>query len=115
MSRSRNHSPASRATNHDTIGAVALRIANGEFGEDRIVADVLNLEILLAAMVFPQRDLPFFERHAFGPLGAIKLRRRGSGFLFLFQRLAGHIDTTFGINCRNRLAGFAASQLFYFG
>src|SRR5207302_705704 len=45
----------------DAIRALRLRIGDLEFGKDRMVAEVLELERLLAAELASQLDLPLFE------------------------------------------------------
>src|SRR5262249_25582801 len=48
----------------DTGGALRLRVADLELGDDALVAEVPELELLLTAELAPQLDLPVLERHA---------------------------------------------------
>ena len=54
------------AADVDAIGALALWIEDVELGEDRLIADVGEAEILLAAELPAQLDLPVLQRHVRG-------------------------------------------------
>src|SRR5262245_44531029 len=49
------------AADQDLVGALALGIADLELGEDLVLAEVLEAELLVAAELPAQLDLPVFE------------------------------------------------------
>ena len=52
-----------RAANEDAVTALTLRVGHLEFGEDRMLADVLDKKVLLTAKLPAQLGLPLFQRH----------------------------------------------------
>src|SRR5439155_15948499 len=56
--------PRLLTANGDAVAVLVLRIGNFEFGEDEVVADVHDVETLIAAELASQLDLPVFQRHA---------------------------------------------------
>src|SRR5207253_2269288 len=56
--------PQAGAADVDAVGALALRVDDLEFGEDAVVAEVLEGEVLFPAELAAQLDLPVFQRHA---------------------------------------------------
>src|SRR5262249_40028765 len=49
----------------DAVGVAALRVGDLELGEDRLGGEVAEAELLLAAELPPQLDLPVFQGHVF--------------------------------------------------
>ncbi len=58
------------AADDDGVRALALRVADEEFGKDRIAADIFDVEVLGATVFAAQGDLPIFQRHAVGSFRA---------------------------------------------
>src|SRR5207237_1307627 len=52
------------AADVDAVGTLALRVGHLELGEDAVFAEVLQGEVLLAAELAAQLDLPVLQRHA---------------------------------------------------
>ena len=55
----------SRTADRHPVGPLCLGIGHLKFGEDRLPADVLDLELLFPAELPPQRHLPCLDRHLF--------------------------------------------------
>lgn len=56
-----------RTTDGDAIGAAARRVRDEELGEHRLVAEILDLEFLLATELPSQLPLPGLRREVDGP------------------------------------------------
>src|SRR5262249_48935005 len=54
------------AADGDAVGVAAVRVGDLELGEDRVVTYVLQGEVLLAAELPPQLNLPGLQRHLLG-------------------------------------------------
>src|SRR5947199_393309 len=67
------------AADVDAVGALALRVGDREFGEDRLIPEVFQEVVLFAAELSPQLDLPGFERHF---RGLVQPRQLGGFALF---------------------------------
>src|SRR5262249_55736520 len=51
------------AADEDAVGTLAQRVGHLELGEDAFLAQVLQREVLLAAELAAQLDLPVLQRH----------------------------------------------------
>src|SRR5262249_53451002 len=69
-----------RAPDLHAIGTLALRIDDLELGEEGLLPQVPQVEVLFPAELPAQLDLPVFQRHAFG---LVQTRQLGRLALFL--------------------------------
>src|SRR5204862_20747 len=66
------------AANRHAVRATVRRVGHSEVGEDRLRADVLEEEGLLATVLAPKPGLPLLEREPVGPVVPREPRRLGS-------------------------------------